>query len=106
MSGTSNIYYWKSDQQEEVDFLVKQGPRIKQLIQVCYDFGNIKTKDREIRALLKGSKELGCKDLLVLTENYEAEEVMNWFGMREKVKFTPLWKWLLNPLQGLQIIKK
>ncbi len=101
MNGTSNIYYWKSDQQEEVDFLVKQGPRIKQLIQVCYDFGNIKTKDREIRALLKGSKEFGCKDLLVLTENYEAEEVMNWFGIREKIKFIPLWKWLLNPSQGI-----
>lgn len=105
MNGTSNIYYWKSDQQEEVDFVVKQGPRIKQLIQVCYDFENIKTKDREIRALLKGSKELGCKDLLVLTENYEAEEVMNWFGIREKIKFIPLWKWLLNPSQDIWIIK-
>ncbi|MFH0904778.1 MAG: hypothetical protein V1854_06305 [Methanobacteriota archaeon] len=31
-------------------------------------------------------KELECKDLLVLTEDYKSEEVINWFGISEKVK--------------------
>lgn len=96
MDGIANIYYWKSEQQEEVDFVVKQGIKIKQLIQVCHDLGDIKTKDREVRALLKSSKELGCKNLLVLTEDYESEEEINWFGITEKIKFMPLWKWLLK----------
>lgn len=96
MNGSANIYFWKSEQHEEVDFVVRQGSKTRQLIQVCYDLGNIKTKDREIRALLKGSKELGCKDLLVLTEDHQGEEVIKWFGISEKVKFIPLWKWLLN----------
>jgi len=30
------IYYWKDYQQREVDFVIKEGPRIKQLIQVTY----------------------------------------------------------------------
>ncbi len=97
MSGIANIYYWKSQQQEEVDFVVKQGIKIRQLIQVCHDIGDIKTKNREVRALLKAANELGCRNLLVLTENYEGEEEISWFGLKEKIGFMPLWKWLLLP---------
>lgn len=96
MNGIANVYYWKSEQHEEVDFVVKQGIKIKQLIQVCHDVSDIKTKDREVRALLKASKELGCKDLLVLTEDYEREEEISWFGIKEKIRFMPLWRWLLE----------
>ncbi len=53
MDGIANIYYWKSDQHEEVDFVVKQGVKVDRLIQVCYDTENIKTKNREVRALLR-----------------------------------------------------
>ncbi len=96
MNGLANIYYWKSEQHEEVDFVIKRGLKIEQLIQVCYDIGTIKTKDRETRALLKAGKELGCKNLLILTEDYENEEEIGWFGIEEKVMFVPLWKWLLK----------
>ncbi|MFA4958116.1 MAG: ATP-binding protein [Candidatus Methanoperedens sp.] len=96
MNGIAQIYFWKSEQQEEVDFIIRQGLKTRQLIQVCYDLGNMKTRDREIRAILKASKELGCKDLLVLTEDYQNEEMINWFGIEEKVKFMPLYRWLLD----------
>ena len=96
MNGIVHIYFWKSEQREEVDFIVRQGLKTRQLIQVCYDLGNMKTKEREIRALLKASKELECKDLLVLTEDYQGEEMVNWFGIEEKVKFMPLYRWLLD----------
>ena len=33
-------------------------------------------KEREVRALLKGSKELKCTNLIVLTGDYESEEVI------------------------------
>lgn len=89
------IYYWKSSQQEEVDFVVKEGLKAKQLIQVCYDVSDENTKQREIKALLKASKELKCENLLVITENYEAKEQASWFGIKRKVKFISLWKWLL-----------
>ncbi len=97
MSGIADVYYWKPQQQEEVDFVIKQGIKIRQLIQVCYDIGDIKTKNREVRALLKAAQELGCRNLLVLTENYEGEEEISWYGLKEKIGFMPLWKWLLLP---------
>lgn len=92
----AEIYYWKNPQQEEVDFVVKQGLRVKQLIQVCYDTGDAKTKERELRALLKASKELKCRDLSVITADYEAEEHASWSMVKRKVRFIPLWKWLLG----------
>jgi len=49
------------------------------------------TKKRELRALLKAGKELRCSNLMVITEDYEAEEKIK----NKKVKFIPLWKWLL-----------
>jgi len=45
---------------------------------------------------LKASKELGCKDLLVITEDCEAEEEIKVEDKIYKVKFLPLWKWLLE----------
>lgn len=95
LSSQHEIYYWKNQQQEEVDFIVKEGLKIKQLIQVCYNLDDIKTKEREIRALLKAGKELKCKNLLIITENRDTEEYLEWFGIKGKIKFTPLWKWLL-----------
>lgn len=92
----ANIYYWKNSQQEEVDFIVKEGPNVTQLIQVCYNLDDIKTREREIRALLKAGKELKCKKLIVVTENYESEENAEWFGIKGKIRFIPLWKWLIS----------
>jgi len=69
---------------------------VKQAIQVCYDFKKEKTKEREIRALIKARKELRCRNLLVITNDYEAEEKVEWFGIKAKIKFIPLWKWLLE----------
>ena len=91
-----NFYYWKNQQQEEVDFVIKKGTKIKQLIQVCCNLDNAETKNREIRALVKAGKDLKCKNLLVINSNKEGEEKIEWFGIKSKVKFIPLWKWLLE----------
>ena len=90
------FYYWKNQLKEEVDFAVQNNESIQQLIQVCYDISDLSTKEREIRALLKASKELKCKDLLVITQDYSGEEMAEWFGIKEKIKYMPLWKWLLE----------
>ena len=90
------FYYWKNQQQEEVDFVIKEGIKIKQLIQVCFDINNFETKNREIRALIKAGKELKCNNLLIITEDTEAEEKAEWFGNKANIWFIPLWKWLLE----------
>ena len=94
------LYYYKTPQNHEVDFVIKQGIKVKQLIQVCYNVDDLDTKKREVRALIKASKELKCKNLLVITEDYENSEEHEWFGMKRKIKFIPLWKWLLEGENG------
>lgn len=90
------FYYWKNQQQEEVDFVIKEGLKVKQLIQVCFDVNSLETKNRETRALIKAGKELKCNNLLIITEDTEKEEKEEWFGDKAIIKFIPLWKWLLE----------
>ena len=96
VEGNLKFYYWKNQQQEEVDFVVKEGIKVKQLIQVCFSIKELETKNREIRALIKAGKELKCNNLLIITEDTEKEEKAEWFGDKATVKFIPLWKWLLE----------
>ena len=90
------VFYWKDPYQEEVDFVVQEGTKVKQLIQVCYDLKNPETRKREIRALLKAGKELHCDNLLILTSEQESEEAVEWFNLKGKIVIMPLWKWLLE----------
>lgn len=86
------LYYWKDIHHREVDFVVKEGPRIKELIQVCWDVEDFKTKDREMRSLVKAMNELKTSAARVVTEDYETEEKIR----GKKIEFKPLWKWLLS----------
>ncbi len=81
------IYYWKDHQQREVDFVVKEGTKIEELIQVTYISARDEIERREIKALEKASEELRCKNKTVITWDYEEEG---------DIKFIPLWKWLLT----------
>ncbi|MEK6893683.1 MAG: ATP-binding protein [Nanoarchaeota archaeon] len=92
----TTISYWKNTQGEEVDFVIKEGVNIKQLIQVSYNISDSETKKREIRSLLRASKELKCNNLIVITWDYEKIEEISWFGIKRKVHFVPVWKWLLK----------
>lgn len=89
--GQENIFYWKNIKHQEVDFIVRRALKIDQLIQACYDFGDKNTKKREITSLLNASRELKCDDLLIITCDEEKEEKIK----GKKIKFVPLWKWLL-----------
>ncbi len=89
--GTS-IYYYKDALGREVDFVVKQGRRVTRLIQVCYSADDLGVKQRETKSLLKASKELKCNNLLVITNDLEAVEKTS----GKKIRFTPLWKFLLQ----------
>jgi len=86
------LSYYLSLDGKEVDFVVKEGRKIKQLVQVCYDIEDYVTKDREIKGLLKASEELKCNDLLLITWEHEGEEAVG----GKKISYMPLWKWLLG----------
>jgi len=88
----SEIYYWKSQKQEEVDFIIKKKQKIIQAIQVCWNIDKPETKEREIEVLVKACKELKLKEGLILTEDTSSNETVE--GI--KISFQPIWKWLLE----------
>lgn len=97
LDGACQVFYWKDDQQREVDFVVKEGIRVAQLIQVCWDMTAANTRRRETRALLQAGRELACDRLLVLTADTDAEQEVEWYGMRGRVRLRPIWRWLSDP---------
>lgn len=89
-----DIYYYKTKNNLEVDFLLKKGRKVKQLIQVSQNLKENKTKEREINGLITALKELKLKQGLILTE--DEEEVITLKGI--KIIIQPIYKWLLMPV--------
>jgi len=86
-----DIFYWKDQQEREVDFVVREGLAVKQLIQVTNASSREEIQNREITGLLRAEEEFKCSNLLVITWEYEGEEMVDGKG----IKYMPLWKWLL-----------
>ncbi len=84
------IYYWRDLSGREVDFLIRKGKNIEELIQVSY----VKTEDdmerREINGLIKASESTGCRNLRIIT--WDCEGRLEKDG--RKIEAIPLWKWL------------
>lgn len=87
-----NVSYFQTASKEEVDFLVRNGKKVEQLIQVCYDISDYQTRDREIKPLIKASEEFKCDNLLILANSHEEEVVVK----GKKIIIKPAWKWLLE----------
>ena len=85
------ILYWRDYLQKEVDFIVKEGNQFTQLIQVTYEL-TPENEKREVNSLLKAGKELGCKNMTILT--WDQEDLIKKGGKEIVVK--PLWKWILG----------
>jgi len=85
-----NIFYYSNG--NEVDFIIKEKNKIKSIIQVCCNITDFITKERETKAIIKAGEELKCNNLIVITYDYENEEKIK----NKKIKFIPLWKWLLE----------
>lgn len=88
----ADIYYWKSKQGREVDFVVKKGLKIEAAVQVSLSLSDPKVKNREIQALIDAKAELKPIRFLIITEDEEGIEKIG----NTKVEIIPLWKWLLR----------
>lgn len=80
------IYYWKNNKQE-VDFVIREGLRVAELIQVCKDL-----QEREITGLVEAAKEFKIKQGIIITEDVFKEEKRD----ELTIKYIPLWMWLLK----------
>lgn len=66
------MYYLK-DRSGECDFVVCDGNRVLQCIQVSYDILSEKTRKREIDGLLLAHRQTKCEKLLLLTDHVYEE---------------------------------
>lgn len=85
------VYYWKSNDGYEVDFVVKSGQKITELIQVSWNVNDEAVQMREERALWCAMEELDVDSGIILTEDYERSLEKN----GKVIKYVPMWKWLL-----------
>ena len=65
------MFYYRSRNDKEVDFVLRKGTHIEQLVQVCYDMSNAKTEKREVDSLIECAVELNCRNLVIVTNNDE-----------------------------------
>lgn len=87
------VFYWRSPNNREIDFVIKKGRTIEALVQVCDDLDSPATRRREVDALLEASKHLRCNRLLIITDSVDAEEKIKGGHI---VTTAPLWRWLLQ----------
>ena len=70
------LFYYRTRNYKEIDFVTRKGAKVEQLIQVCYDMTSEKTRKREFDALVEAAEELHCDNLLVITNSQE--EKIEW----------------------------
>ena len=86
------LFYYKTRNDREVDFIIKRENSVVELIQVCYDLSSPDVEQREVKALVEAGKELGVSNLTILTWNDKME-------VRKgdmTIVFKPLWEWLMR----------
>lgn len=66
-----SLFYYRTSNDKEVDFVTRDGRKVTSLIQVSYDISKAKTREREFDALIKASEELKCDNLLLITWNQD-----------------------------------
>lgn len=62
-----SLFYYRTSNDKEVDFVTRDGRKVTSLIQVSYNISKAKTREREMDALVKASEELKCENLLLIT---------------------------------------
>ncbi len=66
-----SLFYYRSRNDKETDFVTRQGTHVNSLIQVCYDLSSEKTLKREVDSIIECADELKYSNLLIITTNEE-----------------------------------
>lgn len=86
------IFYWKSSENKEVDFIIRDKQKITSAIQVCYSLKNINTYEREINSLISCLESFNLNKGTIITNDEDKKEKIK----GKDIEFIPLWKWLLK----------
>lgn len=91
MRNGKEIYYWKSCNNFEVDFILRKGTKIREIIQVCADISKKETQTRQIRGVLEAASEFNLKKALIITGDFSGKIMEEGVD----ITFMPLWQWLI-----------
>lgn len=87
-----DIYYYKSANGYEADFVVCKNNIVKEIYQVSYDISKEKTFNREIRGLMEASEETKCNNLFLITDFHHEDILKN----GKTIHIIPAHEWLLE----------
>lgn len=83
-----DVYYLK-ERSGECDFIVCNGNKVIQCIQVSYDISNGKTRKREIEGLMLAYRQTKCSNLILLTDHAYDEVDLN----EVHIVVKPVYEW-------------
>ncbi len=89
---TPDIWYYRTRNGREVDFIVQQEDRHRMLIQVCETLADPQTRKRELAALSEAMDELNLANATIVTRQ-EEDSIDVDAGLVEVV---PAWRFLLD----------
>ena len=87
-----SLFYYRTSNDKEVDFVTRDGRKVTSLIQVSYDISKTKTRERELDALVKASEELKCDNLTLITWNQK--DSVEYKG--KSIKIISMDKWFIE----------
>jgi predicted AAA+ superfamily ATPase len=90
-----NLFYYVTADSYEVDFLLRQGSKNHELIQVTWNMSEQKTREREIRALQQAASELNVQKIRILT--WDQAEILQIGGIT--IAIEPVRQWLVQQNQ-------
>ncbi|MBS0358800.1 MAG: ATP-binding protein [Proteobacteria bacterium] len=91
-SQQAKIYYYKTKNDLEVDFCLREDRKVIMLIQVTEAMNTPETRDREIKALVAAMNELKLQESIIITlDHAETIEID-----KKIIKVIPIVSWLLS----------
>jgi hypothetical protein len=87
----ADVFYYR-DRTFEVDFVVAKNGVVEELVQVCYDMSNEKTRKREINSLLQGARKFHSDMLTIIT--FAEQDVIIQDGYT--IHVIPATQWLIQ----------
>lgn len=89
-----DIYFHQ--EKKECDFLIRDGYKISQAIQVCESISDPVVKHREVSGLVEAMQLYHLIEGLIITEDESSIETMMIDGQQYTIHIEPCWRWLLN----------
>ncbi len=87
-----DVFYFRGS--KECDFVIHEGFRVQQVIQVSIELYDPSTKEREMSGLIEAMKKFSLSHGLIITENEEYVETREIENKKYNIVVFPAWKWL------------